>query len=140
MSMIDLGLTHIALAVKDVDASIAFYTKYARMQVVHSRIDEMSQVNVAWVSDLTRPFVIVVIKTDRVEGALLPQSHLGIACESRDEVDRLCEQAKLEGILLEGPKDWGEPVGYWAYIRDPDRHTLEISYGQKVRFTVEQAT
>lgn len=138
--MIDLGLTHIALAVKDVDASIAFYTKYARMQVVHSRIDEMSQVNVAWVSDLTRPFVIVVIKTDRVEGALLPQSHLGIACESRDEVDRLCEQAKLEGILLEGPKDWGEPVGYWAYIRDPDRHTLEISYGQKVRFTVEQAT
>lgn len=138
--MVDLGFTHIALAVKDVDASIAFYTQYARMQVVHRRIDRMSQVDVAWVSDLTRPFVIVLIKTERVEGALLPQSHLGIACESRDEVKQLCDRAQSEGILLEGPNDWGAPVGYWAYIRDPDSHTLEISYGQEVRFTIEQIT
>jgi catechol 2,3-dioxygenase-like lactoylglutathione lyase family enzyme len=57
---------------------------------------------------------------------------LGVACECREEVDRLCNQAHSEGILLKGPIDSAPPVGYWAYIRDPDGHTLEISYGQDI--------
>lgn len=92
----------------------------------------------AWLSDLTRPFVIVLIKSAKVNGTLSPQSHLGVACESREEIDRLCQQAREEGLLLDGPNDWEPPVGYWAYIRDPDGHTLEVSYGQEIRFTIEQ--
>lgn len=137
--MADVGLTHIALAVTDVDASIAFYEKYARMKLVNRRVDRMTQVDVAWISDLTRPFIIVLLKVSEVNGTLSPQSHLGVACASREEVDRLCNQARLEEILLQGPNDWGPPVGYWAYIRDPDGHTLEISYGQNVNLVVEQA-
>ncbi|QLE48673.1 VOC family protein [Nostoc sp. C057] len=137
--MSDLGFTHIALAVSDVDASISFYAKYAQMTVVHHRIDQATQSDVAWISDLTRPFVIVLIKAAKVEGALSPQSHLGVAYQNREEIDRLCNEARAEGILLDGPNDWGFPVGYWAYIRDPDGHTLEISYGQEINFTVEQA-
>ncbi|QHG16235.1 VOC family protein [Nostoc sp. ATCC 53789] len=137
--MSDLGFTHIALAVSDVDASISFYAKYAQMTVVHRRTDQTTQVDVAWISDLTRPFVIVLIKAAKVEGALLPQSHLGVAYQNRGEIDRLCNEARAEEILLDGPNDWGFPVGYWAYIRDPDGHTLEISYGQEISFTVEQA-
>jgi hypothetical protein len=41
---------------------------------------------------------------------------------------------------LRPPEDYGPPVGYWALIRDPDGHTLEVAHGQEVRFTVEQAT
>jgi hypothetical protein len=26
-------------------------------------------------------------------------------------------------------------VGYWTYISDPDGNTLELSYGQQIRFT-----
>ncbi|MEH2069571.1 MAG: VOC family protein [Nostoc sp.] len=137
--MSDLGFTHIALAVRDVDASIAFYTRYAQMTVVHRRTDEAIQSDVAWISDLTRPFVIVLIQVAKVEGVLLPQSHLGVAYHNREEVDRLCDEARQEKVLLVGPNDFGSPVGYWAYLRDPDGHTLEISYGQKVNFTVEQA-
>ncbi|NEQ25700.1 MAG: VOC family protein, partial [Microcoleus sp. SIO2G3] len=88
--------------------------------------------DVAWIGDTIHPFVIVLLKMPKVEGALLPESHLGVACESREEVDRLCNQAHSEGILLKGPIDSPPPVGYWAYIRDPDGHTLEISYGQEV--------
>ncbi|HEY9650428.1 MAG TPA: VOC family protein [Coleofasciculaceae cyanobacterium] len=135
--MPDLGLTHIALQVSNIEKSIAFYQKYAAMKVVHRRLDSASHVSVVWLSDLTRPFAIVLIQFGEVNHPLSPQSHLGVACESREAVDRLCEQAQAEGLLLQGPNDWGAPVGYWAYIRDPDGHTLEIAYGQEVRLTIE---
>ena len=35
----DVGLTHVALLTTKPDASIAFYQKYAAMQVVHRRLD-----------------------------------------------------------------------------------------------------
>jgi catechol 2,3-dioxygenase-like lactoylglutathione lyase family enzyme len=136
--MTDLGLTHIALTVTDVDQSIEFYTKYAHFQVVHRRTDAGTKSDVAWISDLTRPFVIVLLKVDQVSSALLPNSHLGVACATREEVDRLCDMAKAEGVLIQGPTDSPPPVGYWAYLRAPDGHTLELSYGQEVGFTVEQ--
>ena len=37
------------------------------------------------------------------------------------------------------PNDYGPPVGYWAYIVDPDGHNLEISYGQEVGLAVDAA-
>jgi catechol 2,3-dioxygenase-like lactoylglutathione lyase family enzyme len=135
--MIDVGLTHIALPVAEMERSLAFYDKYARMQVVHRRIDEESGSDVTWISDLTRPFVIVLIKSDSVDNVLLPMAHLGVGCESRQEVDRLCDEARREAVLIEGPTDSGPPVGYWALIRDPDGHTLEVSFGHQVGLTVE---
>lgn len=138
--MSDLGLTHIALEVTDIDKSIGFYQKYACMKIVHRRVDEKTQVDVAWISDLTRPFVIVLLKMPKIKGKLLPQSHLGVALESREMVDLYCQEALAEGLLIDGPNDWGSPVGYWAYLQDPDGHTLEISFGQTIKFTVEQSS
>ncbi|HET6304424.1 MAG TPA: VOC family protein [Myxococcota bacterium] len=135
----DRGLTHVALVARDPEASIAFYARYARMQVVHRRKDELTGRQVLWLSDLTRPFVIVLIQAERVEGRLEGFAHLGVGCESRAEVDRLCALAREEGRLGLGPLDSGYPVGYWAFIRDPDGHNLEISYGQEVGFTVAEA-
>ncbi|UFP92898.1 VOC family protein [Gloeobacter morelensis] len=137
--MSDLGLTHVALPVSNLDATIDFYGRYARMQVVHRRRDAKSGDEVAWIGDQTRPFVIVLLQKPALEHRLLPPAHLGVACESREEVDRLCAQARSEGCLRNGPDDYGPPVGYWAFLADPDGHTLELSFGQQVSFTVEQA-
>jgi predicted lactoylglutathione lyase len=65
--------------------------------------------------------------------------HLGIAVDGRDEVDRRCANARAEGRAVFGPLDSGPPVGYWGYIVDPDGHNLELSYGQEVGLTVQQA-
>lgn len=136
--MIDIGLTHIALPVTDVERSIKFYSTYAGMQVVHRRIDAEAGVAVVWLSDRTRPFVIVLIQTSSVDSVLSPLAHLGVGCKSREFMDVLCEKAKQEGVLLQEPKDSGYPVGYWAFLQDSDGHTLELSYGQEIGLTLEQ--
>ncbi|WP_310484083.1 VOC family protein [Chamaesiphon sp. VAR_48_metabat_403] len=136
---IDLGLTHIALPVTDIDCSIQFYAVYAQMQVIHRRIDSETGVAVVWLSDRTRPFVIVLIQTSSVQSVLSPLAHLGVGCQSREFIDALCDRAKQEGVLLQEPKDSGYPIGYWAFLRDPDGHTLELSYGQEIGLTIEQA-
>ena len=135
---IDLGLTHIALPASDVERSIEFYVTYGGMQVIHRRIDATTGATVAWLSDLTRPFAIVLIQTGTVQAVLSPLAHLGVGCKSPEEVDALCERAKQQGVLIQPPQDSGYPIGYWAFLRDPDGHTLELSYGQEIGLTVEQ--
>lgn len=134
---IDLGLSHVALVVQDLDASIVFYRQFAEMHVVHQRHDEHSRV--AWISDLTRPFVIVLIQSGAAPHAPLNGwAHLGVACHSRSEVDERCNLARAQGYLVQGPADDGPPVGYWAFIADPDGHNLELSFGQHVGVAVGQ--
>ncbi len=122
--MADIGLTHIALPVSSLEASVAFYTQYANMSVVHSRP------GVVWISDRTRPFAIVLIETTGVIKPLLPMAHLGVGVSSHQEVDRLCQVAAENGCLVRQAEQMEPPVGYWALIADPDGHTLEVSYGQ----------
>jgi catechol 2,3-dioxygenase-like lactoylglutathione lyase family enzyme len=134
----DFGLTHVAFAVADLERSVAFYQRYAAMQVVHRRGDGHSEV--AWMSDFTRPFVVVLARLPgQADTPLGPFGHLGVACRSRADVDRLAQQAAAEGVLRAGPTDSGPPVGYWALIADPDGNTLEVAHGQEVAFTVGQA-
>lgn len=138
--MIDIGLTHIALPVSNVERSIEFYSTYAGMQVIHRRIDAATGVAVVWLTDNTRPFVIVLIQTASVHPVLSPLAHLGIGCKSREEMDALCELASQSGVLIEEPKDSGSPIGYWAFLSDPDGHTLELSYGQEIGLTVAKTS
>jgi catechol 2,3-dioxygenase-like lactoylglutathione lyase family enzyme len=134
----DVGATHVALVVSDLDQSVAFWSRYARMSVVHERKDPNGS-RVAWISDLTRPFVLVLIQVARVDFRLAGFNHIGVGCASREEVDRLADQARQEGCLALGPIDSGYPVGYWAFLRDPDGHQLELSFGQEVGLAVDRA-
>jgi catechol 2,3-dioxygenase-like lactoylglutathione lyase family enzyme len=131
----------VALPVSDLDASLQFYEQYADMQVVHRRTDPDSGTSVAWISDLTRPFVLVLIEVPAVDACLGgTYCHVGLGVTSRDDVDARCERARAEGRGVFGPLDAGPPVGYWAYIVDPDGHNLEISFGQEVGLTVDRAS
>ncbi len=135
--MPDFGLTHIALVVTDMDRSVEFYAKYADTQVVHRRPQSsLPGKHVVWISDRTRPFVIVLLQDEIVSHPLRPYSHLGFACRSTEEFRRKCELARNEGVLVDGPHDSGPPVGQWVFLNDPDGHTLELSFGQEVQQAV----
>ena len=64
---VDVGLTHVALPVEHWNETIEFYAEFARMEVVHERGEPGERV--AWISDHTRPFVIVLLSA--IIGTLL---------------------------------------------------------------------
>ena len=139
-------LTHIALPVRDLEATLAFYEKYTKLVNIHERQDPETGLRTAWLAnrrDITEQgarFVIVLIHgklPTKITGDIKEQygflksiSHLGISVESRAEVDRLAEMAREDGCLLLGPMYRNEVVGYICVVTDPDGNNLEFSVEQ----------
>ncbi len=134
-----IGLTHVALPVADLERSLAFYATYADLRPIHRRGSEAGA-RVAWVGDGRHPTVLVLIETAQVEAPLRPLGHLGVGCASPQQLQELCRQARAAGVLLTEPRDDGPPVGTWAFLRDPDGHTLELSHGQEIGLPSTPAT
>jgi catechol 2,3-dioxygenase-like lactoylglutathione lyase family enzyme len=143
----DLGLTHIALTVRDVEASVRFYRRYAGLHGIHER--GSGTIRVGWISDLRRPFGLVLVErrigplrawlARQLEGVRPAMHHIGIAVATRADVDRLCETARREGILRRPPRDAGHPVNYYGMIGDPDGNRLEVSCGQVMSIAFAEA-
>lgn len=146
-------LTHIALPVRDLDATLAFYRKYTTLEVIHEREDPETKLKTAWLANpgdktdagggigvQAATFVIVLIAgslpkniTGDIEeeyGFLTSISHLGLSCDTREDVDRLAAMAKEDGCLLLGPMYRNVVVGYICVVKDPDGNNLEFSVEQ----------
>jgi lactoylglutathione lyase len=140
-------LTHIALPVRDLDATLAFYARYTTLVNIHERLDPATGLRSVWLAnerDVTTPgaarFVIVLIcgslptaitgDIKEEYGFLRSISHLGLSLDSREEVDRVAALAREEGCLLLGPMYRNEVVGYICVITDPDGNNLEFSVEQ----------
>jgi len=91
---------------------------------------------IAWLSDRTRPFVVVLMEAAHVDLPLGSFAHLGVACSTRAELERQCAVAAAEGCLREPLRETGSPAGCLAMLSDPDGHTLELSHGQEIGLAV----
>ena len=122
-------LTHIALHVRDLAASTAFYRDWCALDLVHERADE----GVVWLAEpgRARDFVLVLIgggpERSRIEG---DYGHLGFALADRTAVDVAAARAREAGLLAWGPYDEPWPTGYYCGLSDPDGNLVEFSYGQ----------
>ena len=132
--------THIALRVRDIDASIRFYTEHTPLELLDRREDDNGFG--AWLGHRDSPdapFILVLAQF--LEGrdpypqppaALGPFAHLGIELESREAVDRAAATAEAGGFLQAAPVDLPAPIGYVCMVRDPDGNTIEFSHDQGV--------
>ena len=139
-------LTHIALPVRNLEATLAFYDKYTTLVNIHERVDADTGMRSVWLAnerDVTEAgarFVIVLIHgklptkiTGDIKeeyGFLRSISHLGISLDTRGQVDQIAATAKEEGCLLLGPMYRNEVVGYICVITDPDGNNVEFSVEQ----------
>lgn len=133
--------THIALRVKDIDATIAFYTAFTPLELLDRRSDEFG--HGAWLGHpdgADKPFILVLAQffpeTDPFKDApqeiLAPFAHLGIEVTSRQEVDEVARRAEEAGCLGMAPTEMPPPIGYICMVRDPDGNHLEFSHDQGV--------
>jgi hypothetical protein len=68
---------------------------------------------VAWLSDHTRPFGLVLVQSNKMTDTPLNHfDHLGVACADREENDRKTGRPLVEGVLRKEPEDVGEPLGF----------------------------
>ncbi len=139
-------LTHIALPVRDLDATLAFYEQYTTLVNIHERVDHESGLRSVWlanqqdVTDAAARFVIVLIcgklptaitgDIKEEYGFLRSISHIGISLQTRAQVDQIAAMARFDGCLLLGPMYRDEVVGYICIVTDPDGNNIEFSVEQ----------
>jgi catechol 2,3-dioxygenase-like lactoylglutathione lyase family enzyme len=133
------SLTHFALHVANADTTAAFYEHFADMRIVRAWEDQDGHgLKVKWLKSIASPnsFVLVLLegKSDLFGGSpqatIGPLSHFGFALDSRDAVDAVARRGEAAGLLLMAPRYGGETVGYHCYLRDPNGHSVEFSFGQ----------
>lgn len=139
--------THLALLVKDIDASIAWYEEYTHLEELARNQDAMGRG--AWMGDRTQadqPFILVMAEffegkdpfAPAEHGKLAPFAHIGIEVTSREAVEKIAEKAKEAGCLALPPTQMPAPVGYICFLSDPDGNMVEFSFDQGVYETARE--
>jgi lactoylglutathione lyase len=139
--------THIALRVRDVDASIAWYTEFTPLELLDKRQDADGYG--AWLGhsdQLEHPFVLVLAQF--LEGhdpfapaplaKLAPFNHFGIELPTKEAVDEIAARGEAAGCLAFPAKWMPAPIGYICMLSDPDGNLVEYSYDQGVYETARK--
>jgi lactoylglutathione lyase len=133
--------THIALCVKDVEATIAWYERFTHLRLLARSEDADGKS--AWIgdsADAESPFVLVVGQfyeghdpfAPAAHPPMGPFAHIGIEVPTKAAVDEIAAKAKAEGCLALGPMQMPKQIGYICFVKDPDGNTIEFSYDQGV--------
>ncbi len=128
-----MNCTHIALQVRSIARSVAFYQRFCGLRVVHSRGPDSSPVAwLGWGED--PPVFVIVLLEGEYDCNIQPQwQHIGMAVENREAVDSIYARAEADGIKkLWRPRDGGPIVGYFCGVSDPDGNMVEFSHGQRI--------
>ncbi|WP_371367561.1 VOC family protein [Pseudomonas sp. QL9] len=124
-------LTHLALHVPDLEASIAFYERFCGMRVIHQREGKGSRV--VWMAEQGKEHQFIFVIMPGGESRHLASddySHFGFAVDSHEKVDAIAAEAERAGCLIWPPRQEPYPVGYYCGVRDPGGNYVEFSYGQ----------
>ncbi|MDB5669697.1 MAG: hypothetical protein JWO25_656 [Alphaproteobacteria bacterium] len=131
-------LHHTAYVTHDVAATVDFYTRVLRMQLVSSVIDDA-------IPSTGDPFPYIHLFFELADGSTiaffesldLPPAaasthpayeifnHLALDAGSKDEVDRWADHLRAEGVDFIGPVEHG--IIYSIYFRDPNDIRLELT-------------
>ena len=125
------AFTHCAMHVADLDRSIAFYERYCGMTIVKAHGEGDSRV--VWLASVGAEdsFVLVLLGGGpRRDQDAEDMTHYGFGVATREDVDKIADQARAEGLLRWEPRDYAPPTGYLCGVKDPTGYIIEFSYGQ----------
>jgi len=120
------GLTHIAIAVKDLNRTLAFYQKVFEVEVMYQQ-DNFLQVTTPGANDI---IVFEKKKTDPDsywDGKTGGITHFGFRLRNAKDIGEMEERIKSAGgkIIDKGEFVPGEP---YVFFKDPDGYEVEVWY------------
>jgi len=115
------GLSHIAIAVRDLERTLAFYKKVFDVEVMYHR-NKFLQVTTPGCHD-----IIVFEKRKTDYGKTGGIAHFGFRLRNANDIDEMAERIKSAGgkITDKGEFVPGEP---YIFFEDPDGYEVEIAY------------
>ena len=115
------GLTHIAIAVKDLNRTLTFYQKVFDVEVMYHQ-DDFLQVTTPGSND-----IIVFEKKKARYGETGGIAHFGFRLKKAKDIDEMAKRIKAAGgkIIDKGEFVPGEP---YIFFKDPDSYEVEIWY------------
>ena len=139
--------THIALRVKDMDATVKWYTEFTPLELIDRREDGDGYG--AWLGmpgETNNPFILVLAQffegkdpfADAPLATLAPFAHLGMELPARDDIDDIASKGESAGCLAMPPTMMPAPIGYITMLRDPDGNMVEFSWDQGVYATLQE--
>jgi len=114
------GLTHIAIAVTDLNRTLAFYKKVFDVKVMYHQ-DNFLQVTTPGAND------IIVFEKKRANTNTGGIAHFGFRLKKAKDIDEMAKRIKTAGgkITDKGEFVPGEP---YIFFKDPDGYEVEVWY------------
>jgi predicted enzyme related to lactoylglutathione lyase len=114
------GLTHITIAVKDLDRTLAFYQKVFDVEVMYLQEDFL-QVTTPGANDI---IVFEKKKPNTNTGGI---AHFGFRLKNAKNIDEIAKRIKIAGGKVIGKGEFvpGEP---YIFFKDPDGYKVEVWY------------
>lgn len=113
------GLTHIAIAVRDLERSLAFYRQVFNVETMYRR-GGCLQVRTPGCQD-----IIVFEERDAEYGSMGGIAHFGFRLRDPADIEKVSERVRMAGGTIhdEGEFCPGEP---YLFFRDPDGYEIEV--------------
>lgn len=112
------GLTHIAVEVADLDATVAFYSSLIGARVLVRNVDS---------AEIGTPGTYDVITLQRVETSRQKpfETHIGFRLVAPIPVEELVKAVEGAGGLVVESGEFGPGMPY-VFTKDPDGHAVEL--------------
>jgi len=115
------GLSHIAIAVRDLERTLAFYQKVFEVEVMYHK-ENFLQVTTPGSYD-----IIVFEKKKADYGHTGGIAHFGFRLRNPEDIDELAARISEAGGIITDKGEFvpGEP---YIFFKDPDGYDVEIAY------------
>lgn len=127
-----MKIEHLAIWVADLEKMRSFYMKYFKMKCGSRYVNEKKQFSSYFLSFdsgarieiMHRPDIAQLIGT---KGNIIGYTHFAISVGDKEEVNRLTDLMRLDGIQIIGePRTTGD--GYYeSVVSDPEGNPIEIT-------------
>jgi len=126
------GLRHLALRVRDVQVSQAFYERLFDMKLVWQPDPENVYLSTG-VDNLALHQISAEEQKQFKPSPVDPLDHLGFLMDSPESVKALFQEVSTQGVTIVEPPKQHRDGSFSFYLADPDHNTIQVLFEPSVQ-------